>query len=124
MDPVADMLTIIRNGYLAQKESVNVPYSKFKHEIAKVLSGEKFIGNVKKDENRINIDLVYKKNNPVITELKRISKLGLRTYQKAKKIKSVKGGRGVYIISTPEGVMSSSEAKKRNLGGEIICRVW
>jgi len=124
MDPIADMLTIIRNGYMAQKGDVDVPYSKFKEQIAQVLAKENFVGSVKKDGKNIKIDLAYEDGKPKIKELKRVSKLGLRVYSKSTKLGQVKGGRGIYIITTPKGVMSSKEAKSKKLGGEVICLVW
>lgn len=124
MDPVADMIVIIKNGYLAKKEQVLVPYSKFKLEIAKAIEKETFIGSVNKDKNQIAIDLLYENGTPKITEIKKVSKLGRRFYTKSKHIKPIKGGRGSTIITTPKGVMSEKEAKKKNLGGEVICQIW
>ncbi len=125
MDPIADMLVIIKNGYLANKEQVSVPYSKFRFQVAKVISKSGFVGNVSKSEKSLAIDLIYQENKkPRITEIKKISKLGLRTYIKSKNIRQIKGGRGTSIISTSAGVMTGAEAKKKNLGGEIICQIW
>lgn len=123
-DPVADMIVTIKNGYMAKKDQVILPYSKFKLEIAKSLEKEGFIAKVEKAENKVNIDLIYVENKPRISEIKRVSKPGLRNYIKSKKIQLLKGGRGTYIISTPQGIMSGKEAKKKNLGGEIVCLVW
>lgn len=124
MDPVANMLVIIKNGYLARKEQVTIPYSKFTLEIANVLAAQNFVGKVTKSEKRIEIDLAYNGPRPRLTEIKRVSKLGLRVYTKSKNIKKVKGGLGTLIISTPEGVMTSKDAKSKKLGGEVICRLW
>ena len=124
MDPVANMLVIIKNGYMANKVNVLVPYSKFKFDIVKVLEKQKFIGKVSKKENKIEIDLLYENQKPKIQEIRKISKLGLRVYSKSKHIKSVRGGRGLTIISTPDGVMTGSEARQKNLGGEVICQLW
>ena len=124
MDPVANMLVIIKNGYMANKVNVLVPYSKFKFDIAKVLEKQKFIGKVSKKENKIEVDLLYENQKPKIQEMRKISKLGLRVYSKSKHIKSVRGGRGLTIISTPDGVMTGAEARKKNLGGEVICQLW
>lgn len=124
MDTIADMLTIIRNGYLAKKQTVSLPYSKFQLEIAKVLEKQNYIGNIQKKDNFINIELLYENKKPKITSINKISKQGLRIYSKSKRLKSVKGGRGSLIISTPSGVMTAQDAKKKNLGGEIICEVW
>ncbi len=124
MDPIADMLTIIRNGYLANKDLVTVPYSKFKFELAKTLAKENFVGEIKKEESKILMQLLYVDRKPKVHEIKRISKLGLRVYKKASRLQDVKGGRGIYIVSTPSGLMSSKEARDKNLGGELLCRIW
>ncbi len=124
MDPIADMLTSIKNGYMAKKDLVRVPKSKFKYEVAKVLENEKFIGVVTLAENLIEINLVYKNQLPAISEIKKISKLGLRVYTKSKNIKSIKGGKGITIVSTSKGVMTGKDAVVKKLGGEVICQVW
>lgn len=124
MDPVSDMIVIIKNGYLARKAEVAVSYSKFKQELSKVLEKEGYVGKSKKDGSVLIIELVYTDGKSKLNEIKRISKPGLRVYIKSKKIQQVKGGRGTYIISTPQGVMPTKEARKKNLGGEVICRVW
>ena len=124
MDPIADMLVAIKNGYMAKKSQVLVPYSKFKFEIAKVLEKENFVGKTQKKDNLLLVDIVYDNKNPKLHQIKKISKLGLRIYIKSKNIKKVKGGRGITIVSTPKGVMTGHDAKKKNLGGEVICQVW
>lgn len=124
MDPIADMLVTIKNGYMAKKQSVVLPYSKFKFEIVKVLEKEKFVGSAHKKDKTITVELLYEGKNPKIQQIKKISKLGRRVYSKSKHIKSIKGGRGTLIISTPQGVVSGQDAKKKNLGGEVICEVW
>lgn len=124
MDPVADMLVIIKNGYLAKKQEVLVPHSKFKFEIAKVFEKEKFINSAKKDDKKIKINLSYPENSAALSEIKRVSKLGLRVFVKSKNIPQVKGGRGMVVISTSKGVMTGKEAKSKKLGGEIICKVF
>ena len=124
MDPIADMIVIIKNGYMAKKDQVMLTYSKFKLELGKVLEKEGFIGKVQKNDKIINVNLVYVDNKPRITEIKRVSKSGLRVYIKSKKIKPLKGGRGAIIVSTPQGVMTGKEAQKKKLGGEVICQVW
>lgn len=124
MDPVADMLIAIKNGYMARKDSVVVPYSKFKLEIAKVLEKEKFVASVAQNVKKIEIELLYENQKPKLTDIKKVSKLGLRVYSKSKNIKSVKGGRGMTIVSTPQGVMTGKEAVAKKLGGEIICQAW
>lgn len=124
MDPIADLLITIKNGYMAKKNAVVIPYSKFKLAVSRVLEKEGFVGTVEKVDNGINIVLVYENGKPKITIVKKVSKLGLRVYSKSKSIKSIKGGRGLAIISTPEGVMSGKEARSKKLGGEVICQLW
>ena len=124
MDPVADMLVAIKNGYLAKKVQILVPFSKFKYEIAKVLENEKFVGKTAKKDNQILIELFYEDGKPKITDIKRVSKLGLRVYEKSKNLKKIKGGRGILVITTPKGLMTGEQGKAKKLGGEVICRVW
>ena len=124
MDPVSDMLVAIKNGYMARKAVVFVPFSKFKYEIAKVLEKETIVGKISKDNLKIKIELNYEDHKPKITQIKRVSKLGLRVYFKSKNIKKVKGGKGTVIISTPKGLMTGKEAKAKKLGGEVICQIW
>ena len=124
MDPLANMFATIKNGYMANKNNVSVPYSKFKLEIAKVLEKQNFVGKVAQKDKKIEIDLLYENQKPKVAEIKKVSKLGLRVYSKSKHINLVKGGRGITIISTPNGVMAGSEARKKKLGGEVICQVW
>ena len=124
MDPVANMLVSVKNGYLAKKTQVSVPFSKFKYEIAKVLENEKFVARVAKANDQILIDLSYEGGKPKITDIKKVSKLGLRVYEKGKNIKKIKGGRGILIVTTSKGLMTGKDAKEKKLGGEVICRVW
>ena len=124
MDPVADMLVSIKNGYMAKKPQVLVPFSKLKFEIAKVLEEAKFVSKIAKRESQILIELSYDAGKPKITDIKKVSKLGLRIYEKAKNIKTIKGGRGIVIVSTSKGVMTGKVAKSKKLGGEVICQVW
>ncbi|MEX0616228.1 MAG: 30S ribosomal protein S8 [Candidatus Woykebacteria bacterium] len=128
MDTVADMLTIIRNGYLARKIQVVSPHSKAKEEIAKKLLKIGFLDHVavKKDENRINliIKLKYENGEPVLTHLKRISKPGLRIYKAKRELKPVLGGIGFALLSTSRGIMTNKEAHQKGIGGEIVCEVW
>lgn len=128
-DPIADILTRIRNGYLVKKKTVEAPYSQMIHQIAKVLVKEKFLAKIeiqgkKPAEKKIVLHLKYKGKEPALTGIKRISKPGLRVYTKAKKIPAVRLGFGVTIVSTPAGLMTDREARKKKLGGEIICQVW
>ena len=88
------------------------------------LEKEKFVGQVEKSDSKLKIVLLYENHKPKITQINKISKLGLRVYIRSKNIKKVKGGRGIVLVSTPKGVMTGNEAKKSNLGGEVICQVW
>ncbi len=128
MDPIADMLTIIRNGLATKKESVKVPFSNLKLKIAEILEREGWIEKAEKKGRRrkyILLKLKYDKDgNPVISGLKRVSKQGQRIYKGYKEIKKVKGGYGIAIVSTSKGVLTDKEARKKRVGGEIICEIW
>ena len=128
-DPIADMLTRIRNANIVSHEEVEMPSSKLKVELAKLLKNEGFIVDYKIDDSekfsKIVITLKYdEKRKPVITNLQRVSTPGLKTYSKSKNLPKVLGGMGVAVISTSKGLMSDRKARKENLGGEILCYVW
>ena len=128
-DPIADMLTRIRNAQAVQKATVVVPFSKVKFHIAKVLERRGFIKKVelrgRKTKRVFEITLKYEKGNiPIISGIRRISKPGQRMYTPAKELRRVKSGRGIAIVSTSGGVMTDGEAKKKNVGGELLCEVW
>ena len=124
-DPIADMLTRIRNANQMHSKEVVMPSSKMKVEIAKILNNEGFIENYSVKENTLTLTLKYGKNKErVITGLKRISKPGLRVYAGADEIPSVLNGLGIAIISTPKGVMTDKLARKNNVGGEVIAYIW
>lgn len=128
-DPIADMLTRIRNAIQARHPSVEMPASKLKVAIAEVLKREGYIKGysvVGEGPTRaLKVELRYVgKNEPVLTGLKRISKPGLRVYSPAAEIPRVFGGLGVAIVSTSRGVMSGAEARKQRIGGEVLCHVW
>ncbi|MDD6323014.1 MAG: 30S ribosomal protein S8 [Bacilli bacterium] len=127
-DPIADMLTRIRNANQLRYKEVEMPSSKMKEEIARILKEEGFIANYKVSENgaekQIVLTLKYVKKQRVITGLKRISKPGLRVYAKADEIPSVLNGLGIAIVSTSMGVMTGRDAKKKSLGGEVLAYVW
>ena len=129
MDPIADMLTSIRNAQAARKETVTVPYSKIKMEIAKVLAKEKFIKEADHKGKKVNkiIDIVLNYdslNRPTITRLKRVSKPSRRIYSPYSKIKKIRQGFGSQILSTPKGILSGKEARREKIGGEVICEVY
>ena len=128
-DPIADMLTRIRNGYQAKKIRVDVPSSKLVREMARILLDEKLIKNFREiaqpPQNTLRIYLRYGKNEtPVVLGLRKISKPGRRIYKGAADIKRVRNGLGVAIISTSQGLMTDRLARARNIGGEIIAHVW
>ena len=127
-DPIADMLTRIRNAVLARHEFTLVPSSRMKLSIAKILREEGFIRDyevLKGQQQRvIKIYLKYTEKEPVICGLKRVSKPGLRIYVQRKEIPRVYGGTGIAIISTPKGVMIGQQAWRQGLGGEMLCYVW
>lgn len=125
VDPISDMLTRIRNGQSAEHKSVSIPLSKIKLEIARILKQEKYIGDYKKlgkgNKKILELDLIYPS---VIKEIKRISKPGQRIYIKASGLKQVRSGYGIFIVSTPKGLMTNKEAHKIRLGGEILFEIW
>ena len=109
---------------MAKKPAVSIPLSNFKLEVAYVLEKEGYVGKVTKAEKAIEIELVYLNKKPRVTDIKKVSNPGLRVYKSSKAIKSVKGGIGITVVSTSQGVMSGTEARDKKLGGEIICQVW
>ena len=128
-DPIADMLTRIRNANTVKHPSVEVPASKLKIELAKLLKEEGFIADYEVQEKGqfkvIVISLKYDVNGkPVITKLERISKPGLRHYSKAKNLQKVLGGMGIAVVSTPKGLLTDRKARKENVGGEVLCYVY
>ena len=127
-DPIADMLTRIRNATTARHARVNVPASKMKLAIARVLKEEGYIKDIEilKDnpQGTIRITLRYVDKKPVLTQLKRVSKPGLRVYTKRGGIPRVRGGQGISILSTPQGLMTGRKAYQEGLGGEVVCYVW
>ena len=127
-DPIADMLTRIRNGLQARHEEVVIPANKEKAEIARILKEEGFITNYKVEgdvKKNITIDLKYGANNEkVINGLKRISKPGMRSYAKADSIPRVLNGLGIAILSTSQGLMTDKEARAKHVGGEVLAYVW
>jgi small subunit ribosomal protein S8 len=128
-DPIADMLTRIRNANIVRHETVEVPASTIKKEIAEILKKEGFIRDAEYVEDSkqgiIRIFLKYGPNNErVITGLKRISKPGLRVYTKSQEVPKVLGGLGIAIISTSHGVMTDKDARQAKSGGEVVCYIW
>lgn len=127
-DPIADLLTQIRNAQILSHPEVRVPFSTLKYGIVKILEREKFVGKVdkvgKQTRKVIKINLKYEKEKPAILSLKRISKPGRRVYLPVKEIRQIRGGYGITIISTPKGLMTGKEARKQKVGGEILCEIW
>jgi small subunit ribosomal protein S8 len=128
-DPVADFLTRVRNAIRAKQQKVDVPASKLKTEIARILKEEGYISNFKAtEENGQKLLRVYLKysnaNEAAISNLERISKPGCRVYVGRTEIPRVLGGLGINILTTPRGVMTGREARKQGVGGEILCQVW
>ena len=124
-DPIADMLTRIRNANQMRNHEVAMPTSKMKAEIARILNDEGFIEKYTVKDNTLTLTLKYGQNKErVITGLKRISKPGLRVYAGADEIPYVLNGLGIAIISTPKGVMTDKLARKNNVGGEVIAYIW
>ena len=128
-DPISDMLTRIRNGLQAHHLKVDVPASKLKTDLARILKEEGFIANYKLTEDgakkSIRIYLKYTPGNvPVISRIERVSKPGCRVYVGSREVPRVLGGLGINILTTPKGVMTGMTARKENVGGEVLCQVW
>ena len=128
-DPIGDMITRIRNAQMRKSSNVTIPNSNFRVKILEVLKHEGYISNYKvlsdtKNKRSLLIDLKYSNGLPVIKEIKRVSKPGRRIYAKARSIPKIQNGLGLAIVSTSIGIMSDNEARTKNVGGEIICRVF
>ncbi|MGE5597545.1 MAG: 30S ribosomal protein S8 [Hyphomicrobiales bacterium] len=130
-DPIADMLTRLRNAVLARHDAVLIPSSRMKESIAAVLKNEGFIRDyqVLRDEGKpqpqLKVELGYAgRKQPILTGLQRVSKPGLRVYVHRDEIPRVYGGLGIAILSTPKGVMTGQEARRQSVGGELLCYVW
>ena len=125
-DPIADLLTRIRNAATARKTVVAMPYSKLKEQVAKIIQANGFIEGVKvtTDGGFKSLELTLSANPETLTALVRVSKPGRRVYTTAQDIPLILGGRGIVIVSTSNGVMSGRDARKQNLGGELMCKVW
>jgi small subunit ribosomal protein S8 len=129
-DPIADMLTRIRNANMAEKKVVQMPHSKMKSEIARLLKSEGFIKDYTMEKSEdgksvLNVFLKYTiEREPIIQGLRRISKPSCRKYVASEEVPRVLGGIGVAILSTSSGVMTDNEARKQNVGGEVLCYIW
>lgn len=127
-DPISDFLTRLRNAQHARHESLELPSSRMKLTLAKVLKAEGFIGNISEraegPKKFLSVELKYAGKEPVIRNIKRISKPGLRVYRKASELPRVLSDLGVAIVSTSAGIMTNKEARRRKLGGEVICEIY
>jgi len=127
-DPISDMLTRIKNGYMANRSDVSLPWSKSKQELARILVKNGYLDSMEKTENGgkniLDLKLKYINKLPSLTAVKRVSKPSLRVYVKNGEIKSVLGGQGIAIISTPSGLMTNKEARKHGYGGEVWCEIY
>lgn len=128
MDPISDFFTRIKNGYRARKDSVIVPYSKMKEEIARLLEARGYIASSEKKGRKVRkfleINLRYEGKEPALADFKRISKPSQRLYTDARSIRAVRQGSGLLVVSTSKGLMSGDDARKAGIGGEMIAEVW
>ena len=123
-DPIADMLTRIRNAHLALHKEVNVPRSKMKESLAAILKQEGYVEDVAVADSTITITLKYLKGKPVISGLKRVSTPGRRVYVNSRQIPKVQNGLGICILSTSHGVLAGDKAHQMKVGGELLCEIW
>ena len=126
-DPIADLLTRIRNGQMAERSTVSMPSSKLKVSVCGVLEKEGFIGGFAVDEGakpQLTVELKYHEGAPVIEKIKRVSRPGLRVYRRRDQLPRIQSGLGISIVSTPKGLMTDREARNVGVGGEILCTVF
>jgi small subunit ribosomal protein S8 len=128
MDPIANMLVMIKNASRAGNATVAFPHSKIKLEIANTLVRSGFIKSVSKKAKKvgetIEVELLYKDSTPRIDDVMRVSKVSRRTYMGVNDLKPIKNGRGIMVLSTPKGILTDKEAKKEHVGGEVILSIW
>ena len=128
MDPISNMIIMMKNASLAGKASVSFPYSKIKNAIAECLKKEGYVSSVakktKKDQPMLEVELVYVDKKPKITEAERISKQSRRVYFGLKDIHSIRNGAGLLVLSTPKGILGGKEAKREQVGGEALFKLW
>ena len=128
MDAISNMIIMLKNASLAGKESIFLPYSKMKNAIAGCLKKEGYVSNiskkVKKDQPVLEIELIYVDKKPKIVEVERISKQSRRVYFRMKDIHTVRNGSGLLVLSTPKGILSGKEARKEQVGGEALFKIW
>ncbi|NBX66695.1 MAG: 30S ribosomal protein S8 [Proteobacteria bacterium] len=123
-DPLGDLLSRIRNGQQAKLAKISSPNSRLRRNVLDVLAGEGYIRGYKADGREINIELKYAEGQPAIRTIKRVSTPGRRVYSNVKDLRFVQNGLGITILSTPQGVMSDHDARKKNVGGELLCEVF
>jgi len=127
-DPIADMIIRIKNALMARHESVIVPHSKMKEEISKILVANNYVESYQVDQKVPQSDLVFKLRYvgkiPAITDVRRVSKPGCRVYSTSSKVPKALGGYGITIVSTSKGIMTDKDARKQNVGGEVLCQIW
>jgi len=128
MDPISNMIIVIKNGSLAGKTSVSFPYSKIKDAIAQCLKKEGYVKEVSKKTKAghptLEVELVYEGKKPKVTEVERVSKQSRRVYFHVKDIFSVRNGSGLLVLSTPKGILSGKDARKEQVGGEALFKIW
>ena len=128
-DPLGDMLARIRNGQMARKDAIDCPWSKMREAVCAVLKAEGYIRGFSVDDldnnkKNLTIELKYDEGDPAIRELKRISRPGRRIYSKIKDLQSAHNGLGLKVVSTPKGVMADYQARRENIGGEVLCQIF
>lgn len=124
MDNIAQMITSIKNAGLVGKKEIEIPFSKFKCSILEILKSEGFVADFSAQEKIIKVKLAYKGKILLINEIKRVSKPGQRIYRKAKELPFSKRGLGIYLVSTSAGVMTDRAARKKGVGGELLCEIY
>ena len=123
-DPLSDLLTRIKNGYMVRKADVGVPWSKLKETVTDVLVKEGYLASREISGNTLILKLKYDQKTPAVTEVRRVSRPSLRVYVRKNEMPRVLGGLGMAVVSTPAGIMTAKEARKKGLGGEVICEIW
>jgi len=123
-DALSDLVSRVKNGYLSGAAEIVLPWSRIKEAVLNSLAKAGYVEEVTKNENNLVVKLKYKGRTPAIVDIRRVSKPGVRIYVGAKELGQITRGLGIGIISTPQGVMTHRDAKKLNVGGEVICKVW
>lgn len=123
-DPLSDLIARIKNGYRANLAEVRLPWSRVKEDVVRVLVGQKLAEKCERLKDELVVNLRYDGKTPALTDIRRVSKPGVRIYSGVKKLPRVLGGLGINILSTPQGIMADKQAKKLHVGGEIIAQAW